>query len=61
MGIYTVSHPEGGTLVGIFPLLTRRRHPGGYIPSHIHPKEAPWWVYTIIHPGETPWWVLGKF
>jgi len=31
--VYTLFfHPMGGTLVGIYHILTHGRHPGGYIP-----------------------------
>ena len=50
--------PERGTLVGIYTVNTRERHPGGYT-SVLYPKEAPWWVYlSVIYPKEAPWWVL---
>jgi len=59
--LFPVILTERSTLVGIFPLYHRERHPGGYtsfitergtlVGIHLlAPREAPWWVY---HCSET--------
>ena len=57
VGISPIVHTERGTLVGISHLSTPERGTLVGIAHSQHPREAPWWVLHFQHPREAPWWV----